>query len=384
MEKQTQKIDENTSKRITALRFLLIVLVVFIHNNFKEASLADDFANGITVPLFNQGVFGKWLQLFISDGLARSAVPLFFLFASYLQAKKDDSYLDLLKKKAKSIFVPFVLWTTFYIVGFNGLKICLIQFAPSFVQHPDDTFLKWSARDWLYNVLGFFKFPDDSPNVPRIVFQFWFLRDLLILFILSPILKFFVKKYPAFLLFSVSFIYIIPLHVYFVDAQALFYYSLGLYWGLYDIPLFEKIDKIGWAESIATFLLSFFIAYRFFPSNLTVYWLMIFASCVLLLKLSAVITAHEKLFALASYLSDFSFFLFAFHTPFLQRVILKAWISFFPMKNQFFCIFEYFGVNILTVLIGTGIGISLKKISPRFFGFITGGRTEKAISIKNT
>ena len=150
--------------------------------------------------------------------------------------------------------MPFVLWTTFYIVGFNGLKIFLIHFAPSFVQHPDDTFLKWSARDWLYNVLGFFKFPDDSPNVPRIVFQFWFLRDLLILFILSPILKFFVKKYPAFLLFSVSFIYIIPLHVYFVDAQALFYYSLGLYWGLYDIPLFEKIDKIGWAESIATFL----------------------------------------------------------------------------------------------------------------------------------
>ncbi len=132
MEMHVRKIDENTSKRITALRFLLIIFVVFIHNNFTADSIATSVANGNAAPIFNQGVVGKWIQLFISDGIGRGAVPLFMLFAAYLQAKKDDSYGVLLKKKAKSLLVPFVLWTAFYIVGFNGLKILLIHFAPSF------------------------------------------------------------------------------------------------------------------------------------------------------------------------------------------------------------------------------------------------------------
>ena len=245
---------------------------------------------------------------------------------------------------------------------------------------PDDTFLQWSAIDWLHYVLGYHEFSSVRTNTPRIVFQFWFLRDLLILIIISPILNFFIRKYPASFLFAISSIYIIPVSVYFVETQALFYYSLGLYWGLYDIPLFEKIDKIGWAESILVFFLSFFITWYFFLPKSTAYWLMVFSSCIVLLKLSGVIIAHRKVFAAASYLASFSFFLFAVHAPHLEYTIQKTWLRIFPMKNQFFCIFEYFGVSILTVLIGTGAGIMLQKISPRFFGLITGGRTTVSVS----
>lgn len=127
-------------------------------------------------------------------------------------------------------------------------------------------------------------------------------------------------------------------------------------------------------ESILAFLLSVFIEYRFFLLKGTVYWLMVFSACVILLKLSGVIVTHEKAFKAASYLAGISFFLFAAHTPILQGTLMRIWIHFFPMKNQFFCIFEYFGVNILTVLIGTGAGILLRKAFPRFFGLITGGR----------
>lgn len=101
---------------------------------------------------------------------------------------------------------------------------------------------------------------------------------------------------------------------------------------------------------------------------------MVLAACVILLKLSGMIAVHDKVFKTASYLAVFSFFLFAAHTPALQEIIRRVWLRFFPMKNQFFCIFEYFGVNILTVLIGTGAGILLRKAFPRFFGLITGGR----------
>ena len=41
------EIPENTSKRITSLRFLLAVLVVFIHNNFTTEMLAEDNPHGL-------------------------------------------------------------------------------------------------------------------------------------------------------------------------------------------------------------------------------------------------------------------------------------------------------------------------------------------------
>ncbi|MDE6068178.1 MAG: acyltransferase family protein, partial [Treponemataceae bacterium] len=111
MEIQASKplIGRETSRRITSLRFLLAVFVVFIHNNFTAKSVAEAFQETGVQTAFCQNAFGKWTQLFISDGIARCAVPLFFLFAAYLAARKDDSYPVMLRKKAKSLALPFVL-----------------------------------------------------------------------------------------------------------------------------------------------------------------------------------------------------------------------------------------------------------------------------------
>ena len=114
MEIQSRKMDANTSQRITALRFLLIIFVVFMHNNFTVESIAEGVAKGGSAVLFNQGIFGRWLQLFISAGIARGAVPLFMLFAAYLQEIKNDPYPILLKKKTKSLFlVVGILYSKF-------------------------------------------------------------------------------------------------------------------------------------------------------------------------------------------------------------------------------------------------------------------------------
>ena len=98
------------------------------------------------------------------------------------------------------------------------------------------------------------------------------------------------------------------------------------------------------------------------------------SAAVIFLKLSGIIVSHEKLFSWASYLAGFSFFLYAIHMPELVYIVQRAWLTFFPMKNAFFCLFEYFGVSFLIVVIGTGIGIALKKICPPVFRLLNGGR----------
>lgn len=74
-------ITEEASKRITSLRFLLIVLVVFIHNNINDDFIAELLATGSEPILFAQNNIGKWIQIVISDGIAMAAVPLFFCLA---------------------------------------------------------------------------------------------------------------------------------------------------------------------------------------------------------------------------------------------------------------------------------------------------------------
>lgn len=368
-------ISADTSRRITSLRFLLMVLVVFIHNNFTAQSIAESVANGGFDIIFRPNALSRWTQLLISDGIARCAVPLFFLFAAYLQAKKADSYGVLLKKRARSLLVPFVLWTALYVFYYGGVKLIVAKIAPQFVHHPETSWLTWTPADWFHNILGY-ELKDGDISLPRFAIQFWFLRDLMLLVIASPLIIRLIRRFPVGFFAITVILFIIPVrHLYVVKVQAVFFYVAGLYWGLYDLPLLEKIDRVSWAESIALFAATFFATWRFYGHNTTMYWCMVLCACELTLKFSRVIAAHEKSFVVASYLAGFSFFLYAVHTPVLEDSLLKRlWLHFFPMKNAFFCLFEYFGVSVLTIAIGTAAGIALKKICPPLFRLLNGGR----------
>ncbi len=115
-------VSGENSMRITSLRFLLIALVVFIHNDFRASELAEIAAEGLGVPIFNQSAAGLWIQRFISEGIASCAVPLFFLFSSYLFFIKNDSYKTVLKKKLKGLAVPYFLWIILNIGGVRKLQ----------------------------------------------------------------------------------------------------------------------------------------------------------------------------------------------------------------------------------------------------------------------
>ena len=363
-------ISEDTSKRITALRFLLIVFVVFIHNNFTTKTIAEEFEKTGVLTLFKPNAFSEWTQLFISQGLAHCAVPLFFLFAAFLQAKKNDSYSVLLKKRAKSLLLPYVIWITLYFLYPHFAKYILSIIRPQILKHPDDIFTNWTFIDWIHKIFGYAK-KDPNPNFAG---QFWFIRDLLILTVLSPVFKAIIKKFPRGFFALICILFLIPVRVYFVKTQALFFYITGLYWGMFDFDLFAKADKISFVESIALFLISFFATYLFFDKASTMYWIMVLSSCLLFLKISKLIINNDKAFSTAKYFSGFSFFLYAVHMPAMNETLKRIWLHFLPMTNPFFCLAEYFGVAILNIALGTFIGIALKKLCPRLFALLTGGR----------
>lgn len=370
---KTTTISETTSKSITALRFILSVLIVFAHNNFNAAEIAERFADPAMRPVFVENAFGSWLQFFISLGLANCAVPLFFLFSAFLQAKKDDPYPVLLKKRVKSLLVPYLIWMTLYAVYSSFGKYLIFKIAPGLLNNPDTTFLTWIFADWFHKFIGY------APGYshPAFAAQFWFVRDLFILVVLSPVLKFIIRKIPAAFLGILLLIYAIPLNVYFVQNNALIFYSLGLYWGMFDFDLFEKIKEIKWLELLPVYALLYILLKILEAQIIQAYivaLVMLPFTCVVVLKFASIIVNNEKAFSVASYLSAFSFFLYAIHGPVLMEIMKKLWIRILPMKNTFFCLCEYFGVSLLVIAIGTGIGILLRKICPPLFAWMNGGR----------
>lgn len=374
-EEQKYSISEETSKRITSLRFILIVLVVFIHNCYTTESIQKIISSGEIPPIFVENAFGRWIKFFITYGIARGAVPLFFMFSAYLQVKKNDSYTVLLKKRAKTLLVPFILWNAIYVFYFGALKLLIAKISPQLIGHPENNMFTWTVLEWVHKILGYKPDGNGGLELPSLAIQFWFIRDLMILVLISPLLKFLMKKYPLALLFFVTAVYLIPIQIYFVVNQALFFYVLGLYWGYYNIQLFETIDKITWKVIFLLYLLFFFYTYTIGHGDLsTEHYFMVICSCVILLKFSAWLIQKEKLYFICSYLSGFSFFLFAIHCPVLNSNITKLWIHFFPMKNTFLSLLQYFIPTILVIVISTGVGFILKKIFPFLFRLLNGGR----------
>ncbi len=361
-------ISEETSKRITSLRFLLAMLVVTIHNNFSYTEIAKWNMTIVFVP----STISIWVQYIISNSLASCAVPIFFMFSSYLQFKKNDGYGVLLRKRFRSLVIPYFLWMIFGIISYNLLKFLAAYFMPSLLQNSDEFFIYNNPLDWLWAFIGnYSKYPD--VKVP-FVGVLWYVRDLFILVLISPLFKKVIKKFPLELLLVSSVCWLGGIRPLIVDPGALFFYTLGYFWAEEKIDFFAIADRFRWKMLLPIFALLIFLKRNVYPDTQAVSAASLFCSIFIALKFSLVILKSKKFYAWAKYLSGFSFFLYVIHGTAFLECIKKAWLRFLPLKNGGLCLLEYFCVSIIVIVIGTGIGIVLKRIFPKLFALLSGGR----------
>lgn len=356
-----KKLSDETSKKIAAIRIILMILVVFAHNNYNELSLPGGGA------VFNQSVFGKWVQLLISDGLARGAVPVFFTISAFLLYYKKNSYSVVLKKKAKSIFLPFILWPVVNMLFFAAVKFIADVAHIGFLDGVGNyDFLTWTPKEWFSNFFGY------GGDGILYLSHFWFLRDLIILTIISPVLSLLYDKAKVLYVAAIIYIEFVGIFTYFIMPESLFYFSVGMIWAKSDFDIFELAGKIKWYEIIPVFLGLWLILWKFQRFPVTTVTLMAFADFLMLMKFSQILIKNEKVYNALVYFSTYSFFLYAVHIKILRAIIRTVWIKVLPMTNGFFCLAEYFGVTILMIASGIGLGILLKKICPPLFNILNG------------
>src|SRR5689334_20787058 len=116
--------DEYLSRKIRTLSLLAIVFVVYIHAyNFPERYLYPD-----TVIAGPPGI-ARFIEYFVSNGLGRFAVPLFFGISGYLFFRdiRGDPRIFFFKfvKRLRTLAIPYLLWSGLWLAA-----VCRLQQIP--------------------------------------------------------------------------------------------------------------------------------------------------------------------------------------------------------------------------------------------------------------
>ncbi len=352
--------NKELSRKFTVISFLSMVLVVILHANNMVINLSS---GNIIVP---KG-YNSFIQDFFTQGIARIAVPLFFIISGYLYFLNIKGTFSEFKskigKRIKTILVPYLFWSCWGLVFYT-----VLQSLPMSQNFFTNGLVKDMGMDEILKILFFNPLP----------FQLWFLRDLIVLVFCSPLL-FLAIKYLKELAILLAFIPWISGYFYgFINTDSLLFFMLGGY-----LAIFDKLISLD-GKKYAYLIFSFWILLviincilLFQGISIFDFWMSVLNKITLLVGVVAIWTIYDKLhgkinIAVLNPIFSFSFFLYAFHEPVLTMA--KKGLFFILGKSEHVSFSVYILAPFLTIVMSISVGFLLKTYLPKIYNLATGGR----------
>ncbi len=351
------------SLRMKMLRFPLIVGVVLVHSSETNVSLSQG-----QVGVRHAGWLGEFLINVLSEGLGRSAVPLSLIFAGYLLAQGFDGsyngYTKRLKSRVHTLLLPFLFWNLFAL-GVYALAQALPVTA-TFMSGRHTPVASFQLRDYAQALLAIGGAP--------VAYQFWFVKDLMLLVVLSPLLMRGLKVAPWPILVTLFILWMSGVWTSEVIAcRAALFFCVGLALACHGKDLFQ-LDRFAGAITLVYAALLTVCALPVFVSWQPHLRLLTIAMGVpALLCWSAWVMKSQRLTACLASLSTASFFVFAGHEPFLTVTRKLAYVVVKP-SNSWAVMLLYLLVPLLVISTLVFLHRALGARWPSFIGFIAGGR----------
>lgn len=211
--------NKATSTSINFVRFPLAILVVFIHSIGTTENIA--------YYAFRE---------FFSHIFCSFVVPTFFIISGYLFFQKTQNnfttniYIEKIKSRFFTLVIPYIVWNTItlsidytkYIIGqeswinYGQNSIGYILFL-CFLGNPSDL------------LEGVF-YPINLP--------LWYIRDLIVLCIISPLLYFLLKKKITLIMMSLFlFFYLFNIKIPYFNCTSIVFFSIGAALSIYNKEL---------------------------------------------------------------------------------------------------------------------------------------------------
>ncbi len=357
--------DTVLSKTITFLRFPLIVAVVFIHTCLENVVIGETL-------MVQEGQFPSYniLHHIVTDELARIAVPLFFFLSGFLFFFRSDfsfkTYGQKLKKRVRTLLVPYLFWNAIVFFAFLFTQ----PFLSSVTSGRNLPVADYHWQDWL-NL-----FWNHKEGMP-VCFQFWFIRDLMVVMLFSPLLYFIVKygKTLSIILLGILWTFNLGFDLPGFSISAFFFFSSGAWFSINKHDFTADFRPFRWSATLLYLALAFLDVWLM-TNKMTDYPYI--HNIGILAGIAAVVFwvsygIERNRLRSNEILTQSSFFVYAYHgMPALLAV--KCWVKFLSPMNEWTMAAGFFLLPLVLIGIGVGIYTFLRKHLPAFTAVITGGR----------
>lgn len=345
----------NDFERIDCLRFPLVLFVVFLHAYpHIDTSLLS------SVELY-------FIRDFITNGISRLSVPIFFCMSGFLFFKGEPYGISLykikLKSRLKSVVIPFLLWNS---IVFSVFYIVYSIPSLSSFSSGANNYIGLSFIEVLKKIFGLGETPAS--------YQLWFLRDLIYFILISPFIYLIVSRRFYFLIiaFILFLIYIFALvdndffsftaFFYFFVGSGLSYFNRGLF-------IFDGYRKSLLIIFAGLLILTSLIGHDDFSSPILRFVILVGVFATFSFTgIKGHFTSH--LFGVFSSLSTYSFWIFIIHEP-LLTILFK--ISSFLLDDGL-GFFSYFIIPVFVFIFSVTTYKFLGQYFPFFLNVLSGGR----------
>ena len=293
------KFQNYQSEIFSQIRLPLIILITYAHSY-----------GGVTEGYSILG--SEWdsyevLKIVISQTLVKVAMPTFFVMSGYLffanvEKFNKEIYSQKIRRRIKTLLIPYIIWNLLMAVKLKTFNLSIF---------------------W------------EPANMPL-----WFLRDLMIVSLLSPIIYIGVRKLGYWI-----FVLLLPIYLTSIWAiqprlnpYALCFFTLGTYW---------SIKKINLIETYLKFKKTFYFLFVLLAlAMILTYPTIAFSLLMLCFRIVSVIAVFCLAYRMLSLTTkripkivcDSSYFIFLAHYVFFFSFIDDTFFSLFGTSTPCLCI----------------------------------------------
>ena len=255
----------NYSQALNLLRFPLAVIVILIHIWGTSMTVS-----GQTVSI-NDYPITKNIYYFVLAFLKSQSVPIYFFISGYVFFFKEKFSNTIYKKKIRNrlytLLIPYTLWNIF------ALLFIMLKYSPimdSVYPHLDHSQLDLSFEN-LTSILGnyngkieFIQFPVQDTWTYPLNFPLWFIRELILVTICTPIIYISICKFKHYSIIFLGIIWFITTLLNLSISQtvtAFFFFSWGSYLSITKMDIIIHFQKF-FKTSVLLYIL-FGISYMY-------------------------------------------------------------------------------------------------------------------------
>lgn len=368
------------SATISNLRFPMIVAVVFIHALGNLEVVAPHYDSSFSgIDLYNL------IRITFSIVLPSIAVPIFFIISGFLYFNNIKEWsIRIYKKKIQrrfhSLVLPYVLWNAIALLIPLGVVI-----KRSLSQHaftPDFLLDSMQGLRWLWNIyindlnhpnlLGAPTYLSSPINYPL-----WFLRDLICMSVLSPIVYYWVRLTRIYGIILLGICYITNIFPFIsgLKIDAIFFFTLGAWFSIQTKGLLTCLLPHQHTLAIGSLLLGITSIYCYgdivYPTALVQPLFTITATLYAFVAMAKMV---EKGYTTKPLLKHSCFFIYAIHTLLILDFSTILTERLFFQNNSICYLLRYLTCPIL--IIGSCILIYYcsARCFPRLTRLLTGNR----------